>query len=125
MNAEQLAAELIALERQAGRVGVLLQQAGPELVEHALEAFGPKPVAHRREVWRRYWLGWIDRCAEQLEHARPAWDVPPDQSQVNQPETWTRPEPLLRTHQNDGIVGLMQSTAEIPVVRPHDSQPSN
>lgn len=64
VTAEQLAAELNALEQAAGRVGALLQKAPEELVEQALEGWAPAPPKCRiRATWNGYWLGWLERSA--------------------------------------------------------------
>lgn len=64
---QQLALELIRLERQAARVGALLRDAEPELVQMALGAFSPlKPHRQSPGRWRLFWLGWLQESAWRL-----------------------------------------------------------
>ncbi len=93
----ELTQALAQLEAAAAAVGRLLQDADEETVQLVAEAWAPlRPFGCPRPRWQHYWLEWLRECAER---------VPVVPSQAKHGENWTRPAPLLTSHQHDDVIG--------------------
>jgi hypothetical protein len=97
MELTQLAKEMLALEQQAAVVGRLLREADEELLEQVASAWAPlKPRSYQQRRWDAFWIAWLQECGDR---------VPVVSSRVDHGENWTCPEPLLRSHQHDDVIG--------------------
>lgn len=68
----ELAQQLIALEQQAARCGRLLDGADDETLQMVVASFAPAPPkGHRRNLWSRYWLSWLQAAAQQWPETPP------------------------------------------------------
>ena len=93
----ELTQALAQLEAAAAAVGHLLQDADEETVQLVADAWAPlKPKGYQARRWDCYWIGWLRECAER---------VPVVPSRAKHGENWTCPEPLLRSHQHDDVMG--------------------
>ena len=93
----ELTQALAQLEAAAAAVGRLLQDADEETVQLVAEAWGPlMPKGYQARRWHPFWIEWLQDCAER---------VPVVPSQAKHGENWTRPAPLLTSHQHDDVIG--------------------
>ena len=100
----ELARELNRLEQQAAVVGRLLRHADEATIQQAVAGWAPlKPKSYQPRRWDAFWLEWLVECSERLPPAEAHVPVVP--SQAKQGENWTSPEPLLRSHQHDDLMG--------------------
>ena len=87
---------LVELEQAAAAVGHLLPD-DDEALQLVADGWGPlMPKGYQARRWSEFWLQWLRDCAER---------VPVVPSQAKQGENWTCPEPLLRIHQHDDVMG--------------------
>jgi hypothetical protein len=92
----ELTQALAQLEAAAAAVGRLLPD-DDEALKVAAEAWAPlRPFGCQRSRWQGYWIAWLKECAER---------VPVSPSRAAHSENWTCPEPLLTSHQHDGVMG--------------------
>jgi len=92
----ELITALVELEQAAAAVGHLLPD-DDEALQVVAAAWGPlRPKGGQRERWEAYWIAWLRDCSER---------VPVVPSQAKQGENWNCPEPLLRIHQHDDVIG--------------------
>ena len=104
MELTQLAKEMLRLEEQAALIGRLLKGADEELLELVAGAWAPlRPKGYTAARWSAWWIEWLVECSERLPPAEA--HVPAVPSRVDQGENWTRPEPLLTSHQHDDVIG--------------------
>ena len=93
----ELITALQELEQAAAAVGHLLQDADDALLAEVASAWGPlMPKGYEARRWHPFWIAWLQECADR---------VPVVPSQAKHDENWTRPEPLLTSHQHDDVMG--------------------